>query len=96
MNEFDHRWQACAARARQVPGGPVDVPPGFATRVWARWTSQSSPAPAAVWLGLSLRALMVATVVLAVCAAMELGNTGGEGSFVPHVEDVVTRMLWTL
>ena len=96
MNEFDRRWQTCAARAHETAGVEMDVPAGFAHRVWANWRSERSSPPAAVWLDLSLRALVVAAVALAVCAAMEFWTAPPEGSFVPHVEDVVTRMLWML
>jgi hypothetical protein len=55
----------------------------------------SSP-PAAVWLDLSLRALVVATAALVICGAIEFWTAPPEGGFVPHIEDVVTRILWIL
>jgi hypothetical protein len=94
MNEFDRRWQACAASARRAAGAETQPPAGFAERVWAVWQSRSCEPLAAVWLNLSFRALVAASVALAVCAAVEFWTAPAEGGFVPHVEDVVTRMLW--
>jgi hypothetical protein len=94
MNEFDRRWQACAAEARQTARGEAKVPVGFARRVWAAWQPERSTPVAAVWLDLSFRALVVATAALVACAAIEFWTASPEGSFVPHIEDLVTRTLW--
>jgi hypothetical protein len=96
MNEFDRRWQSCAASARRATSAEAAVPAGFAGRVWAVWQSQRAAPTTAVWLDLSFRALVVASAALAVCAALDFWTAPLDGSFVPHIEDVVTRMLWML
>ena len=96
MHEFDRRWQACAAQARQGVAAPVQVPAGFATRTWARWTASSRPSPAAVWTALSLRALILATAVLAVLAVAEYATAAAGSALTPHLEDVVANVWGTL
>ena len=92
MNEFDRRWQDCAARARQEDLALVPVPVGFATRAWARWLAQSNSSLAA-WTALSFRALVVATIVLAILALTELRTASPGSSLAPHIEDAVTN-IW--
>ena len=96
MHEFDHRWQACAAQARQEVAGPVQAPAGFATRTWARWTASSRPSPAAAWTALSFRTLILATVVLAVLAVAEYSTASAGSALAPHLEDVVANVWGTL
>lgn len=96
MNEFDHRWQACAAQARQDVAGPVPVPAGFATRAWARWTGRSHTSLAAVWTALSFRALILATLVLVVLATAEFSTPAADNALTPHLEDVVANVWGTL
>lgn len=95
MNEFERRWQECAARARHAAADPVTAPAGFATRTWARWTAQPGRAEAAVWTALSLRALVLATAVLVICAVTELCSASADTVLPPHLEDVVTS-VWEL
>jgi hypothetical protein len=92
MNEFDRRWQDCAARARQEAAGAVQVPAGLATRVWARHTAESSDPRAGAWASLSLRALILATIALIVCAVTELCTAPPASAFAPHLEDMVTSV----
>ena len=96
MNEFDRRWQDCAARARQEAADPVRVPAGLATRAWAQWRAQPSNSLAAVWAALSFRALILATIALIACALTEFYATSPGSAFAPHIEDVVTSVLGTL
>jgi hypothetical protein len=96
MNEFDHRWQTCAARARQDVAGPVPVPVGFATRTWARWTGRSHASLTAVWTALSFRALILATLVLVVLATAEFSTASADNALTPHLEDVVANVWGTL
>ena len=93
MNEFDQRWHQCAARARQEVVGPVQVPVGFATRAWARWTARSGTSLAAAWTALSFRALILATIALAVLAVAEYRTASAGSSLAPHLEDVVVS-IW--
>jgi len=92
MNEFDRRWQDCAARARQGVVGSVEVPVGFATRAWARWTAQSRTSAVTAWTALSFRVLVVATIVLALLALTELRTASPGSSLAPHLEDAVTNV----
>ncbi len=96
MNEFDRRWQDCAARARQEVAGSIQVPVGFATRAWAHWTAQSKTSSTAAWLTLSFRALVLATAALAVLAVTEFHKASASSAFAPHVEDVVADVWRTL
>jgi hypothetical protein len=96
MTEFDRRWQACAARARQAAPEPAAVPAGLATRAWAQWTAQSAGSAAALWTALSFRALVLATIALIVCAAAEFYAAPRGSVFAPHLEDIVTNVMGTL
>jgi hypothetical protein len=92
MNEFDRRWQDCAARARQEELSLTPVPVGLATRAWARWLEQSNSSLAAAWTALSWRALVAATIVLAILALAELRSAPAGRPLAPHLEDVVTNV----
>ena len=96
MPEFDQKWQACATRARQEVAGPVLIPASFATRTWARWTERPRPSPTAAWTALSLRALILATAVLAVLAVAEYSAAAAGSALAPHLEDVVANAWGTL
>jgi hypothetical protein len=92
MSDFDRRWQDCVSLARQAASGPVEAPAGFATRAWSRWTAPSSPCPNADWTALSLRALILATIALLICAMTEFHSASAGSAFALHLEDVVTRV----
>lgn len=96
MNEFDRRWRDCASRACQGATDPVQIPAGFATRAWARWTAQSRTSLASAWTALSLRALILATIVLCICALTEYYATSPGCVLTPHLEDVVAIAWGTL
>jgi len=97
MSDFQRRWQQCTAWARRESAAPEAAPAGLATRVWARWRAQaeagllSAPAPSP-WLALSFRALVVATIALAACAALDYYSSSPGSIFAPHLEDVVTHV----
>ena len=102
MSDFQSRWQQCAARARQEKAAAEAAPAGLATRVWARWRAEAearlgpgarAPSP---WLALSWRALVLATIALAACAALDYYTASPGSSFAPHLEDVVTNVWETL
>jgi hypothetical protein len=73
MKEFEPRWQALAARAREVEMGelPRELPLGFATRVLAR-AAESAAAETLdeILSSLGLRALVTACVLCAASAAL--------------------------
>jgi hypothetical protein len=95
MSEFESKWQECIGRARQAEADPIDVPAGFATRAWAEWTARASHAADALWPVLSLRALILTTIVLAMCIVTELCSASADTVFAPHLEDVVTT-VWRM
>lgn len=77
MKEFEPRWQALAARAREVETGepPPELPLGFATRALARAVEGAVEGAAAETLDeilgiLGLRALVTACVLCAASAAL--------------------------
>lgn len=98
MSDFQRRWQQCTARARQESAALEPAPAGLAARVWARWRTEAAaaclpdaPAPTP-WLALSFRALVVATIALAACAALDYYTASPGNTFAPHLEDVVTHV----
>jgi hypothetical protein len=96
MNEFDRRWQACARRACAGATDAVHIPAGFATRVWARATAPSSTSLAGAWAALSLRALILTSIVLLVCGLTEYYTASAESVLTPHLEDTVVAVWGTL
>lgn len=95
MNEFERRWQACAAEARQAPGVPVAAPAGLATRTWARYLARSGVPALDAWAALSFRALVLATIALLICAAIEFCTPSQGSPLTLHLEDVVTSIWQT-
>ncbi len=98
MNDFDRKWQACAARARQAPGRDQPVPLGFAVRVLARaWPAPGSAASLEqIWQRLTWRSLAVTGVFLAVCAALELPHFRNQKPLEPGIENAVAQLVWRL
>lgn len=97
MNEFDHRWQNCVARARLAEVPPVEAPFGFSSRVLAGLQVEAaSTSVAAIWECLGLRALAGVTALLLVVAALEYGEGHGDRLTFPHVEHDVARVFWML
>jgi hypothetical protein len=69
MNKHDRSWFRLAALARRAPRAEeVSVaPPGFATRVAARWmATRRSVSEASIWEWLSVRSLAVACAITVV------------------------------
>lgn len=98
MNDFDSKWQTCAARARQAPPRDNSAPFGFATRVMAlaaRPRDRFAPAEV-VWQRLSWRWLAAVLVLLALCAAMEGPHLRDSNPLQPGVENAVAELIWSL
>ncbi len=96
MNDFDKRWQTCAARARQAPARSESPPPGFAMRVLGRKPSAMEMALEALWERLAMRWLAGVAAVLVVCAALELPNLRAAPLLKPGIENTVTQLAWKL
>jgi hypothetical protein len=96
MSEFDRRWQDTVGRACQAANEAGQMPAGFSTRVWARWTSQSRTSPSDAWVAISFRALVLATIVLLVCGLGEYFAAASESVLSPHLEDAVASVWGTL
>jgi len=99
MNEFDQRWQAGAARAREAePRNDAEAPPGFTQRVLARaartprsieWLMES------LWTRFTLRTLVFAAGILLAVLAFDDFTQANGASFVPELEPSPTVLPWT-
>jgi hypothetical protein len=98
MNDFDRKWQECAARARQAPARDEPIPLGFTTRVLARaWPSPASVASLEqIWQRLTWRSLAVTGVLLAACAVLELPHLRDHKPLEPGIENAVAQLVWRL
>ena len=95
MSDFERRWQTCAARAREATAAPAELPAGLATRAWAQFTTSATNAASGVWPLLAWRALVLATLTLAVCLAAEFFAATPANAFTPHLEDLITQ-VWEI
>jgi hypothetical protein len=97
MNDFNAKWQALAARARQATPGLDESPPlGFTTRVSAR-AQQTPPAPfGRLWERMALSSLLGLTALLMICAAVELPHYRDSQPFNPHIGNTVAQLVWSL
>ena len=96
MKNFDTRWQACAARARQATPRDEQAPFGFAARVVARGLQQQSPAQNAAWERLAMPLLVGAVGLLVICAVLEMPHLRNTQPLDPGVEDTVAQLVWSL
>jgi hypothetical protein len=101
MNDFDSRWQACAARARDAGPAPAAAPPaGFAAAVVARWRGERQREPLPVLQLERLAAGFLAGAALAACllfALFELrAGAAGDGLFASTSDRPAARVLWPL
>jgi hypothetical protein len=96
MGDFDSKWQACAARARQAAARDDTAPLGFATRVLAFARQRSTPSPESIWERLALRSLAGALALLAVCAVFELPHFRDSRPLAPGVENTIAQLVWSL
>lgn len=96
MKNFDTKWQASAARARQATPRDEQVPFGFAMRVAAR-AFQSGPALVEfAWDRLMARLLAGAVALLLGCAAIEWPHLRDSRPLEPGIENTVARLVWLL
>ncbi len=98
MNNFDSKWKACAARAKDAPERDTAAPFGFATRVLAAAPARAGETVSleVVWQRLTMRSLGLVGAVLVVCAVLELPHWRDRQPFAPGVENTVAQVVWTL
>ncbi len=96
MNDFDTKWQACAARARQTPPRDEQPPFGFATRVVAQAMPPGAAPMDFAWDRVLARLLAGAVAVLLVCAAVELPHFRNTQPLKPGIENTVAQLVWSL
>jgi hypothetical protein len=98
MKDFENRWQACVARARQAPPADAEAPFGFAARVvsLARRDQRKEPDPIGVWQGMAVRLLAGAAGLLLIFAALELPHLGQRRALEPGIEHAVAKVVWSL
>jgi len=75
MSNHEQSWDRLVKAARQAPPRPRpdSAPPGFATRVVARWHEQAPPSLLSVWKFLSLRVLAFGCAVMVASLAASYG-----------------------
>jgi hypothetical protein len=96
MNEFEKRWQECAARARQEARADEQAPPGFATRVLALSAEKQSASPLEILFRMTLRTLGCATTLLLALVVLEAASSHSSRMKVPHIENTVAQVFWLL
>ena len=96
MNDFDSKWQACVACARQAAARDEAAPLGFATRVLAVARDKTAPSVDGVWERLVFRSLAGVLALLVVCAALELPHLRDARPLEPGVENAVGQLVWSL
>ncbi len=96
MNDFDTKWQTCAARARQTPPRDEQPPFGFATRVVAQAMRPGAASVEFAWDRVLARLLAGAVAVLLVCAAVELPHFRDTQTLKPGIENTVAQLVWSL
>lgn len=98
MNDFDVKWQTCAARARDNPRRDHEAPFGFASRVLA--AAAESPPPSIpleqVWQRLTWHSLGLVGVVLVICALVEVPHLKDRTVLDPGIENTVAQLVWAL
>ena len=96
MNDFDSKWQVCAARARKTVARDETAPLGFATRVLAVARPRAGPSLEGVWERLALCSLAGVLTLLVLCAAFELPHLRDARPLEPGVENTVAQLVWSL
>ena len=96
MNDFDRKWQECAARARQAPGRDERAPFGFAARVQALAGRGGSVSMEQVLMRLTWRCLAGVAAVFLVFAAMELPHLFNRSPLEPGIENTVAQVVWSI
>ena len=96
MKDFDTKWQACAAQARQAVRRDETAPFGFATRVAAQASQPGTRPSELAWDRLAARWLAGAVAVLVVCAVVELPHFRDAQPLEPGIENAVAQLVWSL
>lgn len=96
MRDFDTKWQACAARARQASPRDEQSPFGFATRVAARAVASGTTPMEFAWEHILARWLAGAAAILLVCAAVEMPHFRDAQPLQPGIENAVAQLVWSL
>jgi hypothetical protein len=96
MKDFDPKWQACAARARQTARREEQSPFGFATRMVALVDQPRTIPVEFAWERVLARLLVGAVAVLLVCAAVELPHFRDSQPLKPGIENTVAQLVWSL
>jgi len=94
MKTFDQRWLTAAKEARRADSEPVPpLPLGFAARVLARSRDAQEPAWSELVAALSLRALIVTTVLCLVSGGYAFSQWYQPRLEVPELENPLTTDL---
>ncbi|MBL9146284.1 MAG: hypothetical protein JNM99_21575 [Verrucomicrobiaceae bacterium] len=94
MKNFDQRWLTAAKEARRAASEPVPhLPLGFAARVLARSRDLQEPAWPELVAALSLRALIVTTVLCLVSGGYAFSQWYQPRLEVPELENPLTTDL---
>jgi hypothetical protein len=96
MKNFDLKWQALAAKARQAPRREAAAPAGFASRVMARTRAREDISAEEIWWRLIVRFLGLAIPVLILCALLEGRHLGEEPLLETGLENTVAEILYRL
>jgi hypothetical protein len=98
MDEFQRRWQACAARARRAVPPEASAPFGFATRVLsaARTAGAAGLSPEQLWQRLTWISLAGVLAVVVALAIAEIPHWKSRSPFEPGIEDTVGQLVWSL
>ena len=98
MSEFDVRWQACVGCGRQSPRPNEAAPFGFASRVLAvAWDSPASRVSLETfWQRVTFASLGILTLLLLVCAVVEMPHLGDRQPLEPGIENTVAQVVWSL
>ena len=96
MNDFDTKWHACAARARQTLRRDEESPFGFTTRIAARATKPGATPVESTWDRVLARLPAGAVAVRIVCGAMELPHFRDAQPLKPGIENTVAQLVWSL
>ena len=96
MNDFDTKWQAGVARARQSPRRDEQMPVGFVTRVVAQAMPPGAAPVDFAWDRALARLLAGAVAILLLCAAVELPHFRNPQPLKPGIENTVAQLVWSL
>ncbi len=96
MKDFNAKWKACVARARQAPTRDERAPVGFAARIVARAAHPDIPSLEDVWQHLIVRWLAGAVTLLVLCAVIELPHFRDTQPLDPGIENTVAQLVWSL